>query len=151
MRLEEEGWRRYELRVYIDTNVFIYTIFAHPLFGKECKGVIDDVEEGKIEAIVSTLVPIEVMSVIADMEPSKSRTALESIYSLPLRIVDASSEILLLAAELAEKHRVGGYDAVHIATSITERADCIITNDRQFRRVKEVKITSPSQYATFRK
>ena len=87
---------------------------------------------------------------IVGTEPSKSKIALESIYSLPLKIVEATSQIVMLANEIAKKHRVGGYDAVHIATSIAEKADYIITNDRQFKRLTEVEVVSPLQYVTLR-
>lgn len=100
---------------------------------------------------MSTLVPIEVMSVILDIEPSKSKTALESLYSLPIKVVEASSEIVLLANELAVKYRIGGYDAVHIATSMAERADYVITNDRRLNRIKEAQIIPSSQYAKIRR
>ena len=44
---------------FIDTNVFIYTITAHPKFGTIAKGILERVEKGEA-AVTSTLVLCEV-------------------------------------------------------------------------------------------
>lgn len=107
-------------------------------------------ETGKLQAVVSTLVPIEIMSVVASIEPSKSKIALELIYSLPIKFVDANSDVLMLADEIVGKYRIGGYDAIHVATSLIERADSFITNDRQFKRVNSIRVVLPTQYGALR-
>ncbi|MBI2184272.1 MAG: type II toxin-antitoxin system VapC family toxin [Thaumarchaeota archaeon] len=138
------------MKAYIDTNIFIYSVFAHPQSGRQSKHIIDDVETGKLQAVVSTLVPIEIMSVVASIEPSKSKIALELIYSLPIKFVDANSDVLMLADEIVGKYRIGGYDAIHVATSLIERADSFITNDRQFKRVNSIRVVLPTQYGALR-
>lgn len=90
------------------------------------------------------------MGVVVDIEPSKSKLALEAIYSLPLKIIDVNPEILTLANDIIAKYRINGYDATHIATSMIEKADIFITNDRQLKRVEPIRIILPTQYAMFK-
>lgn len=133
------------MKVYIDTNVFIYSMFADPKMGPHCKRLIDAVEEGKTEGIVSQLVPIEVLSVAMKHNPSKAETALAAIYSLPLIFVGIDQPLLINAARLAGRYRLMGYDATHVATALMSKADVLVSNDQELKRVKEIKVVKPDE------
>lgn len=134
------------MRAYIDTNIFIYSMFAHPEYGLACKTVISDLEEDRIEGGISTLVPVEVLGVAIKYEPSKAKLAVAAIYSLPLKVLEISPRILYLASELALKYHLSGYDAVHVATSIEAGFEYIISNDEDIKKVKEIKLIKPMEY-----
>ena len=36
--------------IYVDTNVFVYAVENHPKFGRSCKRILEDVEDGKLDA-----------------------------------------------------------------------------------------------------
>lgn len=38
--------------IYLDTNVIIYAIENHPVYGKKCKDVLKDIEEGKLKPLL---------------------------------------------------------------------------------------------------
>lgn len=44
---------------FVDTNIFIYALMAHPIFGKTAKKILERIEKGE-PAITSTLVMCEV-------------------------------------------------------------------------------------------
>lgn len=134
------------MRAYIDTNIFVYSMFAHPVFGETCREIVDDLEAGVIQGVASTLVPLEVMSVAVEHDPSKAGIAVNSLYSLPLTIVEVSQDILLSASEIVSKYNLAGYDATHVATSLKSDTQTIISNDDEFKRVKEVTLLKPLDY-----
>jgi len=134
------------LKVYLDSNIFVYSMFAHPQFGKACKSILDDVENGVLEGVVSQLVPVEVMSVAVRHDPSEATTAITAIYSLPLQIMNVGQTVLSLACKLASKYSISGYDAVHIATALNSGTENIISNDGLLSRVHEIKLTKPLEY-----
>ncbi len=108
-------------------------------------------EEDKIEGIISTLVPVEVLGVAVKYEPSKAKLALTSIYSLPLKALEIGSNVLYLASEIARRYNLSGYDAVHVAASIEAGAEYFISNDDCIKRVKEIKLVKPLEYEKWRK
>lgn len=139
------------MRAYVDTNIFVYSMFAHPKFGLACKAVIDDLEDYEIEGVISTLVPVEVLGVAVKYEPPKAKLATTSIYSLPLKILEINSNILSLASETALKYNLSGYDAVHVATSIKAGVEYFISNDDDLERVDEIKLLKPLEYKEWKK
>jgi len=139
------------LRAYVDSNIFVYSMFAHPIFGKACKKIIDDLQIGVLQGIASTLVPMEVMSVAIEHDPSKADVTVTSMYSLPLTIVEISQDILLLASNIALKYSLSGYDAVHVATCLKSDTQTMISNDDELKRVNEIKLIKPLDYEKLRK
>jgi len=130
----------------VDTNIFVYSMFAHPKYGLACRAITDDLENGALEGVVSTLVPVEVMSVAIKHDPLKADLAVTSVCSLPLKILEISRTILSQAAGIALKHSLSGYDAVHVATSLGAEVSNFISNDGDFMRVRELKVVKPLDY-----
>lgn len=42
-------------KIYIDTNIFIYAITMHPIFGRQCRGFLKKVESGYVTGVSSVL------------------------------------------------------------------------------------------------
>jgi predicted nucleic acid-binding protein len=42
-------------KIYIDTNIFIYAIAMHPVFGRQCRGFLKKVESGYVTGVSSVL------------------------------------------------------------------------------------------------
>ncbi|MFQ5762468.1 MAG: type II toxin-antitoxin system VapC family toxin [Candidatus Bathyarchaeia archaeon] len=138
------------MKVYIDTNVFIYSMFADPRIGPHCKRLIDEVEQGRIHGVVSQLVPIEVLSVAIERNPSKAETALAAIYSLPLMFVGIDQPLLMAAARIARRYKLTGYDATHVAAALLSKTDVLVSNDQALKRVKEIRVVKPGERSTDR-
>jgi predicted nucleic acid-binding protein len=51
---------------FVDTNIFIYALTAHPIFGKTAKNILERIEKGEA-AITSTLVLCEIAWVLEAM------------------------------------------------------------------------------------
>ena len=72
---------------YIDTNIFAYSALAHPVYGKACKHIIDDIQNEKIEACCSFLVPIELLGSLAQIDVEKASIAVAAFFSLPVNML----------------------------------------------------------------
>ena len=139
------------MKAYVDSNIFVYSMFAHPRYGGVCKAIIDDLQDGVLVGTVSTLVPVEVMSAAVERDPEKADLAVTVIYSLPLEIFGVDHAILSLASNLALRYRLSGYDAVHLATARKAMVRNIISNDDDFRRVQEINLVKPLDYEKWKK
>ena len=134
------------LRFYIDTNIFDYSALAHPVYGKACKQIIDDVQNKKIEAYCGFLVPIELLGSLAKINPEKAAVAVQIFFSLPINLIQIDERILQDAVGIMVESGVS-YDSVHAACMQREGLDTIITEDiADWKKIKRVKIIRPLQY-----
>jgi predicted nucleic acid-binding protein len=133
---------------YVDTNIFVYSALAHPVYGKACKHIIDDIQEGKIEAHCSFLVPIELLGSIARIDSEKVAVAVSAFFSLPLNMIPVDERVIKDAARIIADSNVG-YDSIHAACLRREGLDTIITEDiKDWKRIKSVKVVRPLEYRT---
>ena len=49
---------------YLDTNIIVYAIENHPKFGKECKKILKEIQNSRLEVGCSMLVLIELINVL---------------------------------------------------------------------------------------
>jgi predicted nucleic acid-binding protein len=131
---------------YIDTNILVYSALAHPKYGKACKRIIDDIQDRKIEAHCSYLVPVELLGSIAKIDSKKVGIITRAFFSLPIRMIDINEEILDLAANIAREYKIS-YDSIHVASMRSLGIKEVITEDvNHFRKVKGIKVISSLEY-----
>jgi predicted nucleic acid-binding protein len=101
---------------FVDTNVFIYTLTAHPRFGKIAKNILERIEEGEA-AVTSTLVLCEVAWVLEAMgRQGDIKPTLEKIMSYQtLDVVDLSGDDLLMGANNMSAEQIDFNDGVNLA------------------------------------
>jgi predicted nucleic acid-binding protein len=139
-----EGTHR--LNFYIDTNIFDYSALAHPVYGKACKHIVDDIENGKIEAYCSFLVPIELLGSLARIDAEKAAIAVAAFFSLPIGMIQVDEWILQDAAVIMLDSGVS-YDSIHAACMRRNGLDTIITEDvKDWKKIRNVKIIRPLEY-----
>jgi predicted nucleic acid-binding protein len=119
---------------------------AHPVYGKACKQIIDDVQNKKIKAYCGFLVPIELLGSLAKINPEKAAVAVQIFFSLPINLIQIDERILQDAAGIMVESGVS-YDSIHAACMQREGLDTIITEDiADWKKIKRVKIIRPLQY-----
>lgn len=135
-----------DLSFYIDTNIFDYSALAHPVYGEACKHIIEDIQNRKIEAYCSFLVPIELLGSLARIDREKAAIALTAFFSLPINMIQVDEWVLQRAASVMRDSGVS-YDAVHAACMNTKGLDTIITEDvADWKKIRNVKIIRPLEY-----
>lgn len=132
---------------YVDTNIFVYSALAHPVYGKACKQIIDDIQDEKIEAHCGFLVPIELLGSLTRIDSEKAAIALSAFFSLPINMIPIDQRVLMDAAEITVDSGVS-YDSVHAACMHKEDLGTIITEDiTDWKKIRGVKIIRPLEYS----
>jgi predicted nucleic acid-binding protein len=131
---------------YVDTNIFDYSALAHPVYGKACKRIIDDIQNGKIKAYCGFLVPIELLGSLARIDAEKAGIAIAAFFSLPIGMIQVDEEVLHDAANIMLDSGVS-YDAIHAACMKRNGLDTIITEDiTDWKKIRNTRIIRPLLY-----
>jgi predicted nucleic acid-binding protein len=112
--------------------VFIYTLTAHPRFGKTAKNILARIEEGEA-AITSTLVLCEVAWVLEAMgRQGDIKPTLEKIMSYQtLDVIDFSGDDLLIGANNMSAEQIDFNDGVNLALMMRLGISEVYSNDQK--------------------
>ncbi|MBI4367442.1 MAG: type II toxin-antitoxin system VapC family toxin [Deltaproteobacteria bacterium] len=136
-------------RVYLDTSIFIYHLEDHPRFAPLTQVVFDRLERGRCHGVTSTLTILELN--VRPYAVDRSDLALSNIALLGnfphLTIVPVTLPIGDRAAQLRAQYRLRTPDAVHGATALHGACDCLLANDRHFRKMRHVAYLHLSDFA----
>jgi len=156
-------------KLLFDTNIFIYSALDHPKYGNPCTQLINEVESGKIEGYIPTIVLNELLHRLMIAEVIERGLALNTgdairilkkdkntIQSLDIcwneidRLFDMGFIILkekinTLAESLIISHRYSllATDAYIVSFAKSYNIENIITNDSDFERVEWLKVWKP--------
>ena len=138
------------MTAFLDAAVFMYAGGAeHPLRGP-CQAILRRAKDGTLEATTSAEVVQEILHrFISIRRPafgiSIARDAL-AVFNPVLPVTDA---VIRRVPELVGRYPLfSARDLVHVATCIEEGIDSIVSPDRGFDTVKEIKRIDPFRAAT---
>ena len=116
-------------KVYIDTNIFVYAILHHPLYGKTCSNILRDMKKYYYEAHGSLMVAIELLGSLSKIDPSLAKKAVNLYLSIEqLTIHNISEDVIHLASLINDIVNIK-YDSIHAAIMILNDIPIIISND----------------------
>jgi predicted nucleic acid-binding protein len=117
---------------FVDTNIFIYSLTAHPTFGQTAKRILERIENGE-EAATSTLVLCEVAWVLEAMgKQGDIESTLEKILSFKtLKPIDISADDILLGAKNMATYKVDFNDGVNLALMMRLGIFEVYSNDKK--------------------
>ena len=153
-------------RVFIDANIFLYSVFEHSAYGWSCKEFLRRVENDKIMGFTTDLALNEVfhklmIAEIAEIEGIEAKNAARLIKREPdiigeLKRVWAEMELIhrfgisLLSTatypefvRLSRKYMLTAADASHLAAMEANGIVSMASNDRDFKRVPWLKLWRP--------
>lgn len=132
---------------YIDTNIWIYAIIADPKYGVGCKRILEDIENEKINAIISTQVLTEVIGVLYRQYNVKGAiNHLDAILSYPIDVELVTPDIIRKASEYARDYNILPYDAIHIAVCAHRAIKNIVSADKELSKVGFIERIDPIGY-----
>lgn len=121
--------------VYVDTQVVIYAVQPHALYGPLLQPLWQAVAAGTLVAATSELTLMETL-----VAPLRNREAAlvndyETFLTRPgMRLIPITRKILREAAALrASMPRIKTPDAIHLATAARSGASLLVTNDHGLR------------------
>lgn len=131
-------------KIALDTNLFIYVFKQHSEFGEKAKAILEEIENGFIDAITSSVSLTEIL-----VKPIREgNLTLEKQYKLlfshfpNLSILPIDNVVAEHAAYLRGKYNIKTSDALIVATALVANADLFITNDQRLEVVKEIQCVS---------
>jgi len=155
-------------RIFIDTNVLLYSITEHPKYGVVCDRFLDKVKAGEFNGIISVIVLNELIhkliigeiaekedlrlpqvisrikrdpKVLEGLEAFEVVEEVESNYNLT--IVGVTREDFSKARMLMVKYLLLSNDALHLAIMVKEGISDIATYDSDFDKVENIKVWRP--------
>jgi len=126
------------LKVTLDTNIFLNVKNKEEPFYKYSKTVLEAIDESHIEAIVS-IVSIAELSVgyYKANELKDKDEFIAGLYSNKnYKIIDLNLKVADKSGEIKCKTNLKLPDCIITASSIIEKAFCLITNDVEFEKAK---------------
>ena len=130
-----------EALLLIDSAPIIYFLEAHPKFGPRFQPLFDAHRLGRVRLGITTISVAEVLTgpLQAGDEAlaRRYRAILESWRPIELNVDIAES-----AARLRASLRLKLADAIQVASALAVNADALVTHDRDFSRVKSLRMIS---------
>lgn len=133
--------------LFLDSNVFLYALGRdHPL-REPCRGVLERVRVGTLEANTSAEVLQEVLYVLARRGDAgvAARVVRDLAEAFPDAIAVTRTEVVEACAVLDEHPRLASRDAVHVATLRLHGLSEIVSADRHFDTVEGLRRVAPEE------
>ena len=124
--------------LYLDANVFVFASLSTKDYGNKAESLLDKVQRGEEKAKTSALTFDEVFwEVKRNRGLEKALETGEAMLNYPnLDIIPVDREIVLSAIRVIRECYIAPRDAIHAATALAEKVDCIVSTDRHFEKVK---------------
>jgi uncharacterized protein len=134
------------MTVFLDTAVFMYSGGAdHPL-REPCRQVLQEVVEGKLEAVTSAEVVQEILHRFLAIRRSEVGVAMaRSVLEAFEPVLPISHAVIRRVPGLVERYSsLAARDLIHVATCLEEGIGIIVSPDAGFDRVSEVSRLDPA-------
>ena len=131
------------MAVYFDSNVFILAALSNDKKALNAKELIKKVILGELVAATSSLTVDEVVWAIWKETKDRSLAIEEGLRLLQfdnLKIIEINSNIMRNSLNFMKHYKsLKPRDAIHLAASISIRAATIVSDDKDFDNVREIK------------
>lgn len=128
--------------ITLDSAPIIYILDGNPKFASGFLPLFQDIESGRIRAVIS---PITIAEVISGPLNKNNEILVDRYYKMFTStegwfIQDMNAEISMIAARIRTQYRLKLPDAIQIATTIYSGSTALVTHDRDFKGLDEVTI-----------
>lgn len=134
--------------VGLDTAVFIYFIEEHPDFLPLVKVIFEAIDEGRLQAVTSTLTLLKTLVVPYRADNVALAESYETIlgHSRGLQLRDIDRRLTRYAAQLRATLRLKTPDALQLAAAFGTSCTAFVTNDRALPSFETLKVLQLSDY-----
>jgi hypothetical protein len=134
--------------VYVDSNVFFCAKIADPRYGEACARIIEDIAGGRLRAVASTLVVLEVASALRKYGLKRAVVdEINAICSLGITLDPLDESVVGRAGEIHHETQMHPYDCAHVATMRKLGVTEILSADKDFDKVSGILRIDPKSYA----
>ena len=130
--------------VAVDTSPFIFFIEQHPEYVDTVRPFFQAVDRGDLQVVTSTVTLLEVLVHPIDHgDEGLAQSYNDILLSSPnIKTISVSPHTAQVAGELRATHKLKTPDAIQAATAITNGAQAILTNDRDFKDITGIEVLS---------
>jgi len=138
------------VKYYIDTNIFIYSTNPSDSRYSNCKAIIDKIIAGEIEALTSVETFEEIIHYGQKNKVLEHTIFLcEKLLITNLTVVPFSKDLLFPFLKIVKKYlklKIDSRDLIHVISALENGTDTIISADRDFDKITEIKRIDPSEF-----
>jgi len=132
---------------FIDSNIFFYSKILDREYGKACAKIVRGIAEGKIRAVTSVLVIIELVNALRKYGlDSEARNVVDATFSLDIHIYEIDPSDVRIAMDVFDEFRISPYDCVDAVIMKRAGAINIISADKDFDKIDWIKRLDPKNY-----
>ncbi len=126
---------------YLDANIFVFAYCNDDQFGIKSREILNLVINNKIMAYTSVLTFDEMFYQVKKLKGyEKALVASDSFINLRnLKFISIDLTIINYSYSLLKRYNLGPRDAIHLACALSYDLRQIITNDKDFDKVVEIK------------
>lgn len=124
----------------LDTNIFLNIKNKEKPFYQYSKAILEAIEGGEFEAIISIIIITELcVGYYRTNEKKEKDDFLAGLYSNHCyKIINLNLKVADKSGEIKDKTNLKLPDSIITASSILEKASCLITNDDGFKKAKDL-------------
>ena len=128
--------------IAIDTAPFIYYIEEHKVYIEVLDSLFIYISQGYILAYTSLITLIEVLTKPIEEKNQKLMSKYEDLLtnSNNLILTDIDRNVAVESAKLRAKYKIKIPDAIQLTSGLINGATAFITNDRNLKKIKEIKV-----------
>lgn len=135
--------------LYIDSNVFFCAKIADPRYGEACTEIIKDIAGGRLKAVASTLMTLEVASALQKYGLKQAvGDEINAICSLGIALEPLDESVVRRASEIHHETGIHLYDCAHVATMRKLGVAEILSADKDFDKISGIRRIDPMSYVT---
>jgi uncharacterized protein len=138
--------------IFVDTNVLMYAAGGdHPL-QRPCREIVDGIGDRSIAATTSVEVVQEIVHRYVATGRAQSGLALaELTLDLFAPVLPITHAVMRRVPDFARRYpSLAARDVIHVATCVHEGINAILSTDRGFDGVREVRRIAPEDFAASR-
>ena len=133
------------MKVNLDTNIFLAVKNKEPDY-EYCERIIDEIEDKKIDSIMSTIVLAEILVGFFQNNEKDEASRFASSALLNYDLISVDQDIAQKAAYIRAQYNIKLPDALISATTILSESDFFITNDKPLLKKQKIKKITPKAF-----
>ena len=128
-------------RIGLDSNILIYLLETSGPLADAAARIVDAIDAGTTEAVLSTVGLIEILAGPARAgDAAAFELTADSLRDLLIRVVSLDRATAEDAAWIRGSLGIGLEDAVHLASARNAGATAFVTNDRRLRSIPRLEV-----------
>ncbi len=128
--------------IFIDTAPFIYFFEDNPIYAQKMHNLFTHIESNNKQMVTSLITYTEIITKPLKMGQTKLVDKYRAYFtgSKNLSLLPYTIHVAEASAHIRVRYNLKTHYAMQVATALSFGADCIITNDSDWKRISEIPV-----------